>query len=112
MDLLNFLISPFYYIKNKLNPPKIEKYKWIEIQLDSSLGYEWVKAKFYATKNWVEVYAYMFGNNDDVDRKEERLIIPMWKVVSYGEGFMKVLSSKTDYKRYKRWNKKWKDTTI
>ena len=100
------IFSIYHWIKNHIKPIELPKYEWEEIQLSDSLGYEWVKAKIYSTRNWVEVYAYMFGNNDDVDRKEERLIIPKWKILFYEDGIMRILSSKKDYKRYKEWNKK------
>jgi len=96
----------YYWIKNNLKPVELPKYKWTEIQLKDSLGYEWAKSKFYATKNWVEFYVWMLGNNDNVDREERRLIIPKWKVVFYRNGLMGILSSKKDYKRYKEWRKK------
>ncbi len=103
--ILNKIGVVFLFIKNHIKPIELPKYKWIETQLDDSLGYEWVKVKFYATKNWVEIYAWMFGNLDDVDRKEERLIIPKWKIVSYNKDMMKLISSIKDYQRYGEWNK-------
>jgi len=103
---VKIIISIYYFIKNNFQPVKLPRYKWVEVQLDSISGYEWAKAKFYVTKNWVEFYAWMFGNNDNVDRKEKRFIIPKWKVLSYKEGVMKILLSRRDYLRYKRWHRK------
>ncbi|MBS3064570.1 MAG: hypothetical protein J4472_02045 [DPANN group archaeon] len=96
----------FYFIKNKIKPIKLPKYDWREVRLEESLNYEWGVVKFYATKNWVEIYVSLLGNLDDVDKTGRRLIIPKWKVISYGGGSMKLICVfSRDYERYKKWQK-------
>jgi hypothetical protein len=119
----------YYWIKNHIKPVEFPKYKWLENVVTFSNirdGDNQADIKFYATKNWVEIYIIKSANVDYLDSNlisrnnhDESLIIPRWKVVSYKpydlKDFVKsdtnfvmefVGISKKDYERYLEWNKK------
>ena len=116
------MIKANYYLE-------LPKYKWLDnIVTFSNIRDEDNQAdiKFYATKNWVEIYIIKSANVDYLDSNlisknnhDESLIIPRWKVVSYKPYDLKDIVksdtnfvmefigiSKKDYERYLEWNKK------
>lgn len=116
----------YYWIKNHINPVELPKYKWFDkiITYSRLRGNDnYANIKFYATKNWVEIYIedsadVNFGDSavDSQNNKKESLIIPKWKVISYEENSKSIYPtgrlikfvgvSWNDYKRYKEWHNK------
>jgi hypothetical protein len=128
MGILDFISTSFYFLKNKVKPVNLPKYKWIDrVVTFSNIRNKDNQAyiKFYATKNWVEIYIINSANVDYLDSNlisknnhSESLIIPKWKVISYEPYNLKnligtdteyvmnfVWITKNDYKRYQRWHK-------
>ena len=119
----------YYWIKNHINQVELPKYQWLDkVVTFSNIRDEDNQAdiKFYATKNWVEIYIINSSNVDYLDSNlisrnnhGESLIIPKWKVVSHKPYSLKKITnsetdfvmgfvgvSKKDYERYLEWNKK------
>jgi hypothetical protein len=119
----------YYWIKNHIKPVELPTYRWFDkIVTFSNMRNQDNQAdiKFYATKNWVEIYLINSSNVDYCDsnlisrnNRGESLIIPKWKVVSYEPYSLKQITnsdtdfvmdfvgiSKNDYERYKEWHKK------
>ena len=127
--ILFWLILIFYFVKNHIKPIELPKYQWYDNTVTfSNMRNKDNQAdiKFYATKNWVEVFIKHSSNVDygdsnliSTDNRTESLIVPKWKIVSYepynlkeitGSNTTHVLEfvgvSLRDYERYKEWHKK------
>lgn len=112
----------YYFIKNKIKPIELPKYQWYDnIVTFSNIrnNDNHAHIKFYATKNWVEIYIEDSADVDFLDSavnsqnyKKESLIVPKWKIVSYKPHFqggyvLEIIGvSWKDYKRYKDWQNK------
>lgn len=114
----------YYFIKNHLKPVILPKYKWHDCVVTYSTlrnRDNYANIKFYATKNYVEVYIIDSSNVDFLDSSvasqnncPESFIVPKWKIVSFKPGKSReegsvlefVGVSKRDYKRYKRWHQR------
>ena len=126
--IFSMIFIIFYWVKNHIKPVKLPKYQWFDkVVTFSNIRNQDNQAdiKFYATKNWVEIYIISsanvdYGDSNLISRNShgESLIIPKWKVVSYKpyelkniiksntEYVMEFIGiSKRDYKRYKEWHK-------
>lgn len=118
----------YYWIKNHIKPVELPKYKWYDnvVTFSNIRNYDnQADIKFYATKNWIEIYIKNSANVDycdsnliSRDNRIESLIVPKWKIVSFKSyDFKNLTSSDTDhvlefvgvsiadYKRYKKWHK-------
>jgi len=127
--ILFWLILIFYFVKNHIKPIELPKYQWYDNTVTfSNMRNKDNQAdiKFYATKNWVEVFIKHSSNVDygdsnliSTDNRTESLIVPKWKIVSYGPYNLKEITgsntthvlefvgvSLRDYERYKEWHKK------
>lgn len=119
----------YYWIKNHIKPIELPKYQWFDkVVTFSNLRNQDNQAyiKFYATKNWVEIYIINSSNVDYGDSNlisknnhDESLIIPKWKVTSYKPYSLKKITNsdtefvmdfvginKSDFERFREWNKK------
>lgn len=114
----------YYWIKNHIKPIELPKYKWFDNIASYSLIDSITHIKFYATKNWVEIYAedsIWFQEGCYIPHHKHQsksIIVPKWKIKFYGnkkhhtmikDGDKKVLEfigvSKKDYERYLEWDK-------
>jgi len=123
------LILVFCFIKNHIKPIELPKYQWYDnVVTFSNIRNKDNQAniKFYATKNWVEIYIKDSANVDygdsnliSRDNRTESLIVPKWKIIEYKHYELKDLLntntshvlefigvSYSDYERYKEWHKK------
>jgi hypothetical protein len=118
--IMNSIYFGFIFIKNNIKPIELPKYKWHDNIISfSNFRDESDQAhiKFYATKNWVEIYikdsSYTQELPPTINYHGESLIIPKWKVTQYKPYELnrkfKILNvigiNKRDYERYWKFNK-------
>jgi hypothetical protein len=110
--ILNKIRYVFLFIKNRIVPIKLPKYKW-KTAISYTIRDNYANIKFYATKNWVEIFIndsslvnWLDSGVDSQNHNTANLIIPKWKVISYDKEYFQTLPvSKKDYKRYREWHK-------
>jgi len=119
----------YYWIKNHIKPVELPKYQWIDnvVTFSNVRNHDnQADIKFYATKNWVEVFIkntacvdYGDSNLISRDNRMESFIVPKWKITEFKpyelKDFLKTDTSYvlefigitySDYERYKEWHKK------
>ena len=126
--LRNFFSSIFHAVKKHTKYVELPLYKWQDNVVtfsDIRNNDNYANIKFYATKNWVEVYikdsaCVDFGDSNLIsrDNRSESFIVPRWKIEEYKPYDLNefidtdtthVLEIKDvsyeDYERYKEWHK-------
>lgn len=90
------ILTIFYFIKNKIRPIELPKYNWQDNMISYNLRDNISHIKFYATKNWCEIYVkdsvwFDSKNNQFTESLIPRynnqtvsLIVPKWKIKDYG----------------------------
>lgn len=87
----------YYWIKNHIKPVELPKYKWFDKVITYSLVDSIAHIKFYATKNWVEIYvedSIWFDSKNSqftesmiphYKNQSNSFITPKWKIKFYGK---------------------------